>query len=52
MMADLENGLFQSNTAERQCRDVISAGSAAVDNGDGTWIIRRGLANNACALDA
>ena len=27
---------------------VISSTSAAVDKNDGTWIVRRGLANNAC----
>jgi hypothetical protein len=27
---------------------VITAGSSAVDKGDGSWIVRRGLANNSC----
>jgi hypothetical protein len=27
---------------------VISSGSSAVDKGDGTWIVRRGLANSSC----
>jgi len=27
---------------------VVTAASAAVDKNDGTWIVRRGLANNAC----
>jgi non-reducing end alpha-L-arabinofuranosidase len=27
---------------------VITSGSSAVDKNDGTWIVRRGLANNSC----
>ncbi|HEV8559418.1 MAG TPA: alpha-L-arabinofuranosidase B [Actinophytocola sp.] len=27
---------------------VITSGSSAVDKGDGSWIVRRGLANNSC----
>jgi len=27
---------------------VISSGSSATDKADGTWIVRRGLANNSC----
>lgn len=35
----------QNNTV---VTSVIAAGSAALDKDDGSWIVRRGLANNAC----
>jgi hypothetical protein len=29
-------------------RPSVSSGSSALDKADGSWIVRRGLANNSC----